>query len=158
MKSVYLAGPIAGLTVEQAVTWRAEAAFKLWQRGIQALSPMRAKAELFPQGHVFDNQGHDRSPLTTGKGIVTRDRNDIVTCDLMLVNLTGVNKFSLGTAVEFGWADAYRKPIITIMPDWTGGETTNPNNPFHHAFIIELSGYIVNSLDDGLALAIQVLG
>ena len=33
----------------------------------------------------------------------------------MLVNLLGLEKITLGTMVEYGWADAFRKPIITVI-------------------------------------------
>ena len=43
MKTVYLAGPITGLTYDGATDWRAYAKARLAKFGIQAVSPMRAK-------------------------------------------------------------------------------------------------------------------
>lgn len=43
MKTVYLAGPITGLTFEGCKSWREYAIAKLEPRGIRGLSPLRAK-------------------------------------------------------------------------------------------------------------------
>lgn len=46
MKSVYLAGPISGLTFDDAQDWRGHAATFLASRGVVGLSPLREKHKL----------------------------------------------------------------------------------------------------------------
>jgi nucleoside 2-deoxyribosyltransferase len=147
---IYLAGPIAGLTATEANDWRKYAENVLKSYGLEGLSPLRAKVEQLPQGEALTNQGYEHHPLTSQKGIVTRDRNDVRTCDAVIFNLVGVNKLSLGSAVEFGWADAFRKPIIAIL------DPADTSNPFCHAFVKELSGFIVPTLDQALAVAAAI--
>ncbi|MHA4893061.1 hypothetical protein, partial [Enterococcus faecium] len=40
---VYLAGPIGGLTVNEATDWRHRATYMLAKHGLDAYSPMRSK-------------------------------------------------------------------------------------------------------------------
>lgn len=149
---VYLAGPIAGLTAKEASGWRNDFAEQLEIYNIIGLSPMRGKAHVLADKGVLTNQGYDESPLSTQKGIVTRDRNDVMNSDLVLFNLRDVNHLSLGTAVEFGWADAFRKPIIAVL------DVTDTHNPFTHAFVKELSGFIVPTLEEAIPVIKTVLG
>jgi len=67
----------------------------------------------------------------------------------MLVNLLKAKKISIGTMVEYGWADSYRKPIITEME--------KEGNVHDHGFVKELSGYIVEDLDSGIKIAKAIL-
>jgi hypothetical protein len=51
--------------------------------------------------------------------------------------------------VEYGWLDMKRIPIITVME--------KEGNPHEHAFIRELSGYRVETLEEGLYIARCIL-
>lgn len=147
MSSVYLAGPIAHLTYEEATEWRTSAARVLESYGIQVFSPMRAKEFLKGRGVITPEIYAD--VLASDAGIVTRDRNDVRTCDLVLANLLGAPQVSVGTPVEFGWADAFGKPIITVMEA--------EGNAYEHPFTRRLSGFRVTSLDEALEIAVAVL-
>lgn len=147
MASVYLAGPIAHLTYVEATEWRQYAASFLASHGIQAYSPMRAKEFLISRGVI--TPGIYAETLASDPGIVTRDRNDVRTCDLVLANLLDAPQVSVGTPVEYGWADAFRKPIITVME--------SQGSPYDHPFVRHLSGYRVVTLDDALEIAVAVL-
>jgi hypothetical protein len=50
--------------------------------------------------------------MSKPKGLTTRDRWDAMRCDVLLVNLLGATKVSIGTVLEFGWADAMDIPIV----------------------------------------------
>jgi hypothetical protein len=50
--SVYLAGPIAGLTFDGAADWREKAIERLTEFGIKGLSPLRAKEYLRGSGEL----------------------------------------------------------------------------------------------------------
>ncbi len=58
-------------------------------------------------------------------------------------------KISIGTVIELGWADAYRKPVILVMD--------KEDNPHDHPMVREIAGYYVNTLTAGLELAIALL-
>lgn len=144
---VYLAGPILGWQYDEASAWRERAAQSLAPE-IACYSPLRGK-------HLEHNNDSFSSSRTHGlllspKGIVTRDRLDMQRCDLVLANLQGATQPSIGTCVEFGWADAYRKPIVTVLPAGAG-------HPHDHVFIHQLSGYTTTSLDEAIALVRAIL-
>ena len=146
--SVYLAGPITGLTYDGAADWREYAKTKLALLGIDAFSPMRAKQYLrnLPQLPAVV-QGDN--PLSTNKGITTRDRMDCMSRDLIIANFKGANRASIGTCVEFGWADAARRPVIIVMED--------EGNVHEHGMLLEIAGYRVKTLDEAIELARCIL-
>lgn len=149
--SVYLSGPIIGVTYDDArFGWRKYVADRL-SPGIKPLSPMRH------EGHLAEISGtleHDNIPAThffsRSRVIVEKDRLDIERCDIMLVNLIGAKRVSIGTCVEIGIAMALgRKIILVIEP---GGE--NPHA--YHPFITEPASLVLDNLDDAI-LAINSL-
>ena len=167
-KTIYLAGPIAGLSYEDARNgWRKDFA-ALMPDHIQCLSPMRAKQFLSGVKKLaFEANAYD-NPLATAKGIVTRDRNDVKTCDLMVANFLGAQKGSLGTAMEFGWADAWRKPVILIIekdgviqPEVQASKTTRWQaekiNPHFHPMLTASAGYVVDTIEEAAYIAKHIL-
>ncbi len=152
MKSVYLAGPIRGLSYGSATDWREFAKVELAKYDIVGVSPMRAKEFLGRVSEIDANvnilEGLDEV-IAGQKGLTTRDRFDATRCDVFLANLLGANKVSIGTMIEYGWADACRKPIITIIE--------KEGNPHEHAMIRELTGFRVESLEEGLYVAKAIL-
>jgi len=149
--TVYLAGPITGLTYDDGQEWRDHARAVLRSYGIEAYSPLRAKEYLRDHG-VLDAGGSDSSyadiALSSSSGIVTRDRMDCTTRDLVLANLTGAERVSIGTAIECGWADAARVPIVCAMED---------GNVHDHAMIRGLAGFIVPTLEEAVEVAAAIL-
>lgn len=143
---VYLAGPISGLSFDQAQSWRtyAETRFPMEIRGI---SPLRCKSALRSKGIITDS--YPDSPLTTDRGIITRDRQDCTRADALLVNLLGAKFASPGTSIEFGWADAHRIPTVVVMEP--------SGNPYDHPMIRELTGFRVTTLDEGIETIVSLL-
>jgi nucleoside 2-deoxyribosyltransferase len=139
-KLVYLAGPISGLSFAGATEWRIEAIRKLAEHGIQGLNPLRFKDYLLHKTRLEDTYA-DLNILSSQKGITTRDRWDCQRSDIVLVNLLGAIEKSIGTCLEFGWADSARVPIVTVM---------EPGNVHDHAMIREVSGFIVPTLAEAL--------
>lgn len=144
---VYLAGPITGLDWEGATDWRLYARERLAVHNILGLSPLRAKNYLNRELSLSDT--YDDHPLSTEKAITTRDRFDSQRADLMLVNFLDSDRASLGTAIEFGWADAARVPTVVAM---------KPGNVHDHAMIRQLSGFVVEDLDQAIEICIAILG
>lgn len=139
--SVYLAGPITGLTyVEAALTWRSEVTEVLESCGIHVRCPLRGKEYLINQGKLEKQYLH-LSPLSSPQGIVRRDFNDVKTCDLILVNFLGYDKASIGTTWEIGAAYALQKPVVVVM---------EPKSIHDHPFITQSATYVFDKLDDGV--------
>ena len=140
---VYLSGPILGETYESArYGWRKLVALQLLP-GIQVLSPMRHEGHLAEHTGPINNDIID-SPthfFAGAKIIVEKDMLDIRRCDLVLVNLLGATKVSIGTVSEMGMAFAMDKTIITVI---------EPDNIHQHPFVTETSSLVLDNLDDAI--------
>lgn len=150
MKSVYLAGPISGLTFDAAKAWRDVASRALWESGIAAISPLRFKTFLSKFG-VLDADGRryeNESPLSSQRGITTRDRYDCTRADVVLVNFLGATTVSIGTVIELAWADSKRIPIVCVMED---------GNPHDHMMVRELIDFRTSSLAEAIDLCKAIL-
>lgn len=144
-KSIYLAGPIAGLTYKGCTSWREEFYHFFKKHDIDAYSPMRGKIFLEEFDEMED--AHDAHFLSSQKTITLRDRNDATTCNLLIANFKGARKTSIGTCIELGWADANQIPIIAII-DEVGIHD--------HAILKEIS-IVVETLEQAKILALQIL-
>lgn len=147
MSDVYLAGPIAHLTFDEANEWRHYAMRYLEDFDIRTRSPLRGNEFLRKVG-VITIDPYNQA-LASDSSIVTRDRYDVMNADMVLVNLLDAPKVSCGTPVEYGWADAFRVPVITVME--------REGSVYDHPFIRGLSGYRVETLAEGLAICVSVL-
>jgi len=143
--TVYLAGPITGLSYEGATDWRDNVITAL-APNIKGLSPMRGKQYLLSEAQIKDS--YTEHVLSTAKAIVTRDRFDAMRCDVLLVNFLGAKKVSIGTVMEIAWADAKRIPIVVVM---------EKNNIHHHSMLEMVSGYVVESLDEAINIIKTIL-
>lgn len=147
-KTVYLAGPITGLTYEDArFGWRKEYADGLKKDGIKVLSPMRH------EGHLAEIKGPLQNEYTShlfshGKMIVAKDYLDIEVCDLMVARFIGATKPSLGTVGEIGYAKRAGKTIVVVMEN---------DNLHHHPFVTEPASIVVNNDVDALTIIRSLL-
>lgn len=149
MIKVYLAGPIASLDLNEANGWRIEMAKHLAAAGITAYNPLRHKIQYLPQtgpvGH--DTEHYVDHPLVMADAITARDRNDVITSDLMIANFLNYEGKPTGTAVEFGWADMANVPILVIAnPDFT-----------MHPMLESLTDFRCDSLPQAVEVARAVL-
>jgi nucleoside 2-deoxyribosyltransferase len=144
---VYLCGPIAGLTTQECTEQRKDMADRLAHYGIEGWSPMRGKENIVAPGTPISSNAYE-GVMASATGIIGRDRNDVFTCDAVLADLRGAKKASIGSMVEFGWADAWRKPIVTIM---------EPGNVHDHVFVKQLSTYVTDAEDEAIRLLSMLL-
>lgn len=161
-KSIYLAGPITGLSYNEARNgWRKEFAALLADTDIECFSPLRAKDYLESEQVLRGDPGmYPETAMSSPKGILERDYNDVKERDIMVANFLGATKTSIGTCCEFGFAYSLRKPIIMIIekPDDAGAVGSNRGpNPHWHAFLTEMAGYVVHSLEEAAFLARHLL-
>jgi len=144
-KSIYLAGPITGLSWEEATAWRTIVTLELKQVGIDCYSPLRAKTYLShldgKNGNIADSYSKEVSPLSTPRAIYTRDRWDAMRCGVLFVNFLGAKKVSIGTILEIAWADSRDIPTILVMDD---------DNVHHHSMVLECAGYVVPTIEQGI--------
>lgn len=150
LRRVYLAGPISGLNYDGATEWREYATDELAKNGIQGMSPMRCKDYLKDMGDLSANveEYGKINVMSSARGIMTRDRYDCTNCDVLLVNLLGAERISVGTVMEIAWADLCRTPIVCVM---------EPGNIHEHAMIDEAIGFRVSTLDEALAIVKGIL-
>lgn len=142
-KFLYLGGAIDGQTYEGCTEWREYAIKELAKEGIIGISHMRGKE--FLKKHQVLRDGVEKHVLTTDEGITTRDMWDVRRSGAVLFNLLNATKISIGTMIEYGWASAFSKPIITVME--------REGSRYEHAIVRGLTSFRVDTLDSGLAVA-----
>lgn len=145
---VYLFGPIAGQTYEQATAWR-EAATKQLAPTIECLSPMRGKD--FLKGPKIINGAYPEHILASAPAIVARDLLDLDRSSLLLGFVPYEEALGVGSSIEIGYAVAKGKPIILCLD--------NPAAPLRqHPFIKALPRLVVVSeLQEAIQLAQSML-
>jgi nucleoside 2-deoxyribosyltransferase len=146
MKSVYLAGPITGVSYDGTTSWRNLVTASLEAHGIAGLSPMRFKKHLKAETAIGNCD--ESNPMGSAKGITTRDRFDVMRSDVILFNLLDAKIVSIGTMIEVGWGDMLRKPMVVAM---------EPDNIHKHAMLRETVGYIVPTLQEAVNLTVSIL-
>ena len=109
--TVYLAGPIAGLSQYDATSWRAYAANVLGLRGLRVRQPVIPEAT--PN---FVIPPLTREQRLSGAAVYDFDMKMVREADVILVGFPVGPMPSVGTAVEVGYALALGKPIVL----WTG--------------------------------------
>ena len=152
MPTVYLAGPITGLTYAGATDWRHAVIEDLEAHGIKGLSPMRAKEYLASLDKPISGTGEEYAHLgvlSLPRGVMTRDRFDATRCNVLLVNLLGAKAVSIGSVMEIAWADAYRIPIVCVIEP--------SGNPHELMMIAEALGYRVATLTEAVHVIKAIL-
>jgi nucleoside 2-deoxyribosyltransferase len=144
---LYAAGPITGKSYQEACRWREQVRQELWADDIEVYSPMRAKNYLDQEECI--QHSYPGRVLSDGPGITARDRWDVMTCDLLLVNLLGATEKSVGTILEIAWADALRTPIVLVM------EPTG--NPHDHSMLRACCPFIVPTLSEAISVVRAIL-
>jgi len=130
---IYLAGPIANLSHEQASQWRLYVETALPE--FEVFNPM-----------VYNNDTeNDNLPnyngTKRGGEIWQIDKTNLENSDLILANFTGSEKVSIGTAVEIGMAVQLNIPIIVVMEN---------NNIHRHPFICVPAEFVCDNLDKAI--------
>lgn len=155
-KTVYLAGPISGLTYDEATGWRHAAQEVLAKSGIKAISPLSAAVHLrnhkglLTDCEIVPGLECVVQAMSTPTGVVTRDKFYCLNTDVMILNLLGSKRVSIGSMVEVGWANARNIPIVLVME-----ETGN----FHeHAFVTECCQFRTTNVSDALHIVKAILG
>lgn len=145
--SVYLAGPITGCSFQGATSWRGWARAQLEAYDIKGISPLRSKVWLEDFEEIGD--AYEEFPLSSAKGISMRDFFDVDRASLILANLLGAERVSIGTVMEITRAATRQKPVVIAMEE---------SGLHDHAMIRELGGVlVVRTLEEAIVTAIQTL-
>lgn len=112
---------------------------------IKCLSPMRGKHYLQDVKDIQATGNEKLGILSGGHQIVTRDYADTTTSDMIIVNLLGATKVSIGTMFEIAWAFSKHIPIVLVIED-------DLENIHSHSMLFAMCGYRVNNLDDALTI------
>lgn len=147
--TVYLAGPIGGLTYDGCNEWREKVSAEIapW---ITAFNPLRGKQYLRDEGPLKDS--YLQHMMSTRKAINTRDHLDCLTCDVIFANLLGCTRpeqVSKGTVMEIAWGFAYRRPVILVMEE--------AGNVHEHAMVVESASFVVPTLESGIDVLRHIL-
>lgn len=134
MRHVYLAGPISGLTWDEANGWRTNQLLleRLDAQGWKALNPLANAKHLAPSEGPLD-------PFFEGdpEAIVQSDLQMLNQSDAVLVKLSK-ERPSIGTLCEIGYAYAKSKPLIVLRED---------DDVIHrHPFIEEMAYKVVGDM------------
>lgn len=97
MKKVFLAGPMRGMERSYGLGWRKEAE-ELLGDSFQVLSPFRGREEA--------------ETMPDPRGAVIRDKRDIMSADIVLVDDTQAEASMLGTAMEVHFAHSLDKVVV----------------------------------------------
>ena len=145
MPTVYLAGPILGLSYDDATAWRDEATNVLTALGYDVRVPMRAVRDRL--------EAYDEMPTELNNAYAfQRDTYDVKNSDVVLVNLVSPEA-SVGTTFEMGAAWALGKMVVTVLPKEAKTWGKYKVNGQLHPFIEGGSNILVYTLDE----AYQVL-
>jgi hypothetical protein len=154
--AVYLAGPVAGVLVKKRGAadlaelegWRQQAMDYFDTHGIFGLSPLRKISEF--SGFATPPEDQLQKALCSQRGIYHRDFYDCTTvADLVLVNFLGTVTPSIGTIMEIAWAAHKRIPIVVVME--------KEGNPHEHSMIREACPFRVETLEEGMKVAVAIL-
>jgi len=128
----YLAGPIEGLTKEQATKWRLDADFKLKSSGICTLDPTR-RVSFVDSNHLTSTNAARR--------IWKADLQDIAYSTVILANLSdSLPGKKWGTVCEIAHAHTKNKIIIVIIDE----------DQFEHPFITQYATEVHHTLEDAV--------
>lgn len=98
-KTVFLSGPIRGISRKESLSWRKNATKKL--------------ARNFFVVHAFRGR-EEKETFTDSRLAVIRDKADIHHSDILLVNDTFVGSSMIGTSMEVLIAHQSNKPVIVF--------------------------------------------
>lgn len=151
---VYLSGPIAGCSYNDAVMWRKRFESQLFGI-VEVLSPMRGKEALKGTecitNEMLSMKREDGTYLWTPELVLARDKFDIQRSDICVFNFLDTTAVTIGSVMEFGWATAPGKKriILTLMRE---------ENIHRHSFILQQSDYITTEYDRVISIIKQIAG
>jgi nucleoside 2-deoxyribosyltransferase len=143
--TVYLCGPMTGWEYDDCNDWRIDAKKRLEASGYFVISPLRGKDYL--QGHGPLVETNQQGPYSTNPAIKRRDKWDVERCDIILANLTGAKKASIGSCYEMAWGEEFNKFVLVALDE---------DNPHNHAFVLECASLVLPTYEECLQYLLNV--
>jgi nucleoside 2-deoxyribosyltransferase len=137
--TVYLARQITGLSFAEVEAAYEDLKSRVSALGFKVLQAMTGKKDL--AGHQNLSACGIGRPLSTDHAIAQRDRWMVRQSDLVLMDLRGTTRISIGCCMELAWAFEMGKHNIVVL---------EPDNLHHHAFIHDCAHVIYETLEDAL--------
>lgn len=143
--TIYLAGPMNGLTWREALEWRARVERELGSSW-QLINPVRAQIDEDkldePIGSQVRNEGVYVDLHLTATGICAQDEFFIDQSDWILANFVGASRTSIGSVWELGYAWGKGKKIMSVL---------TPGDVLHdHPFVRRRSHVFTQNLDEAI--------
>lgn len=144
---VYLAGPITSQSYKGANEWREELKERIEDSnpGVKCLSPMRGKYYLESCQSIAATGVEKLGILSGGKAVTARDYSDVTHSDIIIVNLLGAKKVSIGTMFEVAWAWQNHIPVVLVIEP-------EEKNVHTHSMLLEMCGYRTDNLEDAITI------
>ena len=133
---VYLAGPMTGFSREKQLEWRIIYNKVCENMGINTYSPQRSR-EFLP-AKMYHNSDN----------FTARDVYDVKRCNVIVANVRGAERVSIGTIIEIGMAHAMNKPVVLIR---------EPGNVHQATMLDAVVPFVVENLHDSLLLVASLL-
>ncbi len=130
---IYCASQITGKTWEEVDRYYEDITRRLNRMGYTVFNPMVNKGKNKFQGIIAPGNYETTNPCLSNKAIKKRDCWMVKQADVVLFDLLGTEKVSIGMVSELAWADLLGKHTVVLM------EETNIHN---HAFVLEESDVI----------------
>ncbi len=142
MKTIYLAGPIRGVTFRQASEWRER--FRKECPEFEYLDPLtfNSFSDLDKPMFTFHHPTTVEREARGRTEVVLRDVWCVRQADIVFVNFLGSEIISIGTVFEIGAAHALGKLVVVAM---------DPESIHRHPFIEQIS-LIVGSIGEAVEL------
>ena len=136
---IYLARSISGLSYAEVMEEYRKTT-KLLSPFYVILNPMTAKGHLKSEVE-FASYGKYTHPVSVGHAIYERDKWMVSTCDVLLADLSGTTKVSIGVMMELAWAALLGKHTVLILPE---------ENIHTHTFVRESADVVFTDYDEAI--------
>jgi len=139
MLTVYLVGPITGMTYDTVFENIIFRKTRLESFGYRVIHPLLGKSYLRTEKGTLKPTGFTQ-PASKDGAIFKRDRWMVGQADIILADLTpGFDKVSIGSMFELAWASSLNKNVVVVMQE---------ENIHVHAFVKEAATVLFPTLDD----------
>lgn len=149
-KTVYLAGPITGLTYGEArYDWRERFSLYLPQH-VLPMSPMRVVGEMMPEQGLTDMpEAEGVRAMQVNRAILVRDEADLRAADAIVACVLGAKRVSIGTVAEMAMAHMIRKPLVLVMEEH--------GNCHEHPFVTSFGAIRTSTLKEAADVVTHLL-
>lgn len=147
---VYLAGPIAGCSWDEAMDWRAYT--RDWLENaydVEVVNPLRCEEYLQGSKKLPSTNAEWAAlskPTSNAHAITVRSHWDAIRVDVVLANFKLAETVSLGSCFELAWAWSARVPCVVVL-----------DKLHDHPFVRETAYVVVDSLDEAIESTLKLL-